>query len=241
VLALTDEGDANLAALTSQLREPARQAWRAWQALDQAARARVLAAWRAEAAGGLSLGLSRLHPSWAQEALADEREVVVAAIRGDVPDGQRMPRETARELARLAFLHLAPLWESEAGPLAVPLVAMAPDDLVTEIKRRGARTVGRSLAGAPLALRARAMAGAGEPWAREIAATSRVEVTIAERAAARALAAAGAASDGRTADDRLLAVGLAATQAELAGEGPGSLWRLAGRLPAPLGRALIGW
>ena len=240
-LQATGAGDSALHVLAERLREPARLAWRALLALDEATRSRSLATWRAQATSGLPTGFPCLHPSWAAEAVADEPPAIVAAVRGDAADGRAEPPETARELARLAFSHLAPLCESEAGPLATRLLALEPDDLVVELRRRGARTVGRSLAGAPPALRARAMAGVGEPWAAEMAAGSREPATREERAAARALATAGATSDGPTADDRLLAVGIAATKAELEGEGAGSLLRLAGRLPAALGRALVGW
>jgi hypothetical protein len=227
--------------LADALHEPALAAWRSLRALDDATRSRLLATWRARAASGLPSGFSFLHPSWAAEALAREPQVVVAAIRGNASGVPSVPRETARELARLAFSHLAPLCESEPGPRVTRLLALEPEDLVAELKRRGARTVGRSLAGTPPTLRARAMAGVGEPWAREIAAASMAAATSEERADALTLAGAGSDCEGWTAEQRLLAIGIAATRAEFGAEGSGALARLAGRLPAALGRGLIGW
>lgn len=240
-LQLTGAGDSALASLATALRGPVLQAWRSLQELDQVARSQALATWRAQAESGLPSGFSSLHPSWAEAALAGEPPAIVAAVYGDAPEHRVEARATARELARLAFSHLAPLCDGETGPCAARLLALAPDELMAELKRRGARTVGRSLGGARPTLRARAMAGLGEPWAAEMAEGFREPASRAERAAARALAGAGAASRAQTADDRLLAIGVAAAKAELEVEGSGSLRRLAGRLPETLGRALVGW
>ncbi|MBN2575820.1 MAG: hypothetical protein JXP73_14735 [Deltaproteobacteria bacterium] len=230
-----------LPAIDEDRRVALRLAWQALCAADEPTRARTLAAWRAEAASALPEGLLRLHPSWIEDALADERAEVVAMIRATGAAGSGIPEETSREIARLAFGHLGPLCESEAGPLAERLCALGFDDLISDIARRGARVVGRSLAGTAPALRARAMAAAGEPWAQEIAAASAKRLSPEERAAAAELAAQAGASEERTPRDRLLAVGLAALKAELAAEAPGSCLRVAGRLPAPLGRVLAGW
>jgi hypothetical protein len=144
-------------------------------------------------------------------------------------------------LARLAFARLAALCAGEAGPLARELCALGTDELLSEITSRGARVVGRSLAGAPPALRARAMAAAGEPWARAIAAgTLEAVAKEAQREAATLARAAGGTETG-AARERLLAIGLAQLKIELEHEHPGSRLRVAGRLPAPLGRSLAGW
>jgi hypothetical protein len=233
--------EAALQALDEQRRESCARAWRTLCALDEPARARTIAAWRAEAASALPAGLSRLHPSWIEEALAGERTEVVAAIRPAPTAARAIREETARELARLAFGRLAPLCESTAGSLGQSLCDLEFEELLSEVTRRGARVVGRSLAGAAPSLRARAMASAGEPWAQDIAAASLATVSSAERAAATVDASAPAASEGRTARERMLAIGLASLKAELKAEGAGSPFRVAGRLPAPLGRSLVGW
>jgi hypothetical protein len=233
--------EAALQALDEQRCESCARAWRTLRAMDEPARARTIAAWRAEAASALPAGLSRLHPSWIEEALAGERTEVVAAIRAAPPADRAIAEETSRELARLAFGRLAPLCESPAGPLAQGLCDLEFEDLLSEVTRVGARVVGRSLAGAAPSLRARAMASVGEPWAQEIAAASLATVSPAERAAAAVHARAAAASERRPARERMLAIGLTSLKAELTAEGSGSPFRVAGRLPAPLGRSLIGW
>ena len=89
--------------------------------------------------------------------------------------------------------------------------------------------------------RARAMAAAGEPWARAIAAgTLEAVAKEAQREAATLARAAGGTETG-AARERLLAIGLAQLKIELEHEHPGSRLRVAGRLPAPLGRSLAGW
>ena len=45
----------------------------------------------------------------------------------------------------------------------------------------------------------------------------------------------------RTPCERLLHIGLAVLKSDLAAEHPGSVYRVAGRLPAALGRPMIGW
>jgi hypothetical protein len=240
-LQLLGAGESALAALGDRHREPCRQAWAKLRTLEEPARARTHAAWHAEATSAVPAGLSRLHPSWIEETLAGERPQVLAALRPDAGSSSPIPVEAAREIARMGFARLLPLCEGTAGPLAERLCAMAFDELLTEVARRGARAVGRSLAGAAPALRARAMASAGEPWAQEIAAGALETVSTEARAAAVAGASRALAAAGSTMRERLLAVGLVALKAELEEDKEGSSFRVAGRLPAPLGRALLGW
>jgi len=237
-------------------------AWRDLCALDEAVRTRTLAAWRAEAASALPAGLARLHPSWIEDALAGEGAGMVAAIRAQmseplralcpkgremapgslqVSDDGTMPEETRREIARLALGWLEPLVESAAGPMAEGLGKLEFEELLAEVTRTGARTVGHSLAGASPALRARAMASVGEPWAGVIGKASFQPISPSERSAAAVFATAAADSEALTPADRMLAIGLAALRAELVAEHPGSPFRVAGRLPARLGRTLVGW
>jgi hypothetical protein len=210
-------------------------------ASDPPTRARTLSDWRREAASVVSEGLSRLHPSWIDEALAGERTEVAEMARAAIIDGRRAFEGVGRDVARAAFGWLVPLCESRAGPLAEELCGRSDEALRTEIVRRGARAIGRSLAGAPPTLRARAMAAVGEPWAREIAAGSTERLTREERGAATALATGAAVSEDCDPRERLLLVGVAALRAELAADAPGSCLRVAGRLPAWLGRRLVEW
>jgi hypothetical protein len=243
VLALVRLGaeESVLQALDAARREEVAAVWRGVRALDEEAQARTGETWRAEAASGLPHGLSGMHPSWIEEALAGERPEVIAALGKGSGASAALPTELAGALARLAFGKLAPLCESRGGVLAERLVGLELEGLLSEITRRGARTVGRSLAGAAPSLRARAMVAVGEPWAAEIAAGSSEEVTPEQRASALALANTAGAFGTRSAVERLSLIGLACLRADLQAESPGSCLRVAGRLPAPLGRVLAGW
>ena len=236
-----------------------------WQELlgaNETARAQVLSEWRAEATNTLPRGLERLHSSWIVAALEGEpahllRIVLpelpeslrsVLAIPGIVGDGSLSAGQikacsvaNKREVERIAFGWLAPLCESDCGPLAESLCGLAFDALLLEVTRRGARTVGQSLAGAPPALRARAMAAAGEPWAKVLGEASAETSSDADRKIAMAHANTRIPDSARTPSERLLYVGLAVLKSELVAEHAGSLYRVAGRLPALLGRPMIGW
>jgi hypothetical protein len=237
--------------------------WQALLALTEAERSRLLDEWRAEAASPLPRGLERLHPSWIVATLEGEPAHIVRLVALGLPESLRaivlgmpavvdgisqpagqiatFPGSTRREVERVAFGWLAPLSESDCGPRAESLLALAFDELLSEITRRGARAVGQSLVGAAPALRARAMAAAGEPWAREIGAASAESVPDAERKTAMAHANARIPDSARTPSERLLHVGLAVLKHSLAADHPGSIYRVAGRLPAVLGQPLIGW
>jgi hypothetical protein len=239
---------------------------RAWQELrgaSEMARVRVLAEWRAEAASTLPQGLERLHPSWIEAALTGEPAHLVCLVLPDLPETSRStvlgmlgiagpdaqaskriegcPAAIRREVERVAFGWLAPLCEGACGPLAESLCGLAFDELLSEVTRRGARTVGQSLAGSAPALRARAMAAAGEPWAKAIGNASTESVSDADRKIAVAHANTRIPDSARTPSERLLHIGLAVLKSELAAEPTGSIYRVAGRLPATLGRFMIGW
>jgi hypothetical protein len=122
------------------------------------------------------------------------------------------------------------------GPLGIDLAGRP--DLVVELTRRGARTLGESLAGAPLELRARAMAAAGAPWAAEIAAAA-VSSQAEARDRARTLVARAARIPESTPETRLRALGVLSVAVPLARESPRSLAAVAARLPAELSRLLL--
>ena len=238
-------------------------AWRELQEAGEPRREEILAERRAAAASTLPQGLDRLHPSWIVAALEGEPSHIVRLVLTALPKSVRAPvldmlgngdagarngdeiracpTEIKREVVHAAFGSLAPLCESACGPLAEILCGLPFDELLTEATRRGAYAVGQSLAGAPPALRARAMAAAGEPWAQVIGAASAESTTPACRKAAMAHANTTIPDSARAPSERLLYIGLAALKSELVDEHSGSACRVAGRLPAALGRPLIGW
>jgi hypothetical protein len=251
-----------LGALDEKRQAACAWAWRDLQRAGESLREEILAEWRAEAASPTPQGLDRLHPSWIAMALEDEPAHLVRLIVSDLPEDVRAyalgvvggdpeashddpiracPTATKREIVRLALGSLAPLCESACGPLAETLCGLPFDALLTEATRRGARTVGQSLAGASPALRARAMAATGEPWAQVIGAASTERTSDADRKMALMHANTRIPDSVRTPSDRLLHIGLVVVKFELVAEHPGSLYRVAGRLPAALGRPLLGW
>ena len=249
--------EASLDALDELRRQSCFRAWQGLRAVGAEAQARIRAEWLREAVSGLPMGLERLHPSWIREALAGEPAYLLRALRSGLPESvnglvdaddgptmdapARLSAGILRDVERLAFGWLAPLCESVCGPVAERLCDLQFEELLVESTRHGARTVGQSLAGAAPGLRARAMASAGEPWARVIGEASLEAVSGVARSAAADYANTTIPPVARTAGDRLLHIGLVALRSELAAESPGSLFRIAGRLPASLGRPMLGW
>jgi hypothetical protein len=255
--------EASLDALDEKRRRSCSKAWQALRAEGAEGQARIQDEWLREARSALPRGLERLHPSWIHAALAGEPTYLLRALGNGLPESVQavvaelldedaendltadarlcLATGIQRDIERLAFGWLAPLCEGACGPSAEELCHLQFEDLLAEATRRGARTLGLSLAGAAPGLRARAMASAGEPWGRVIGEASLETVSSAERAAAANHAQTSIPPSARTAGVRLLHIGLVALKSELAAENPGSIFRVAGRLPAALGRPLLGW
>ena len=256
-------GEAALESLDEKRRAVCVEAWRNLHNASGAERGRILAEWRADAASTLPQGLERLHPSWIVAALAGEPAHILRMVLSELPEPlrttvlgsssiasagllpteepEKCPVALKREVVRVAFGWLFPLCEGDGGSVAESLCAFTFDELLTDVTGRGARAVGQSLAGAAPALRARAMAAAGEPWAQMIGKASVEVASDVERKLAMAHANTRIPDSARTPSERLLCIGLSAVKSELAAEHAGAVYRLAGRLPASLGRSLIGW
>jgi hypothetical protein len=257
-LALSGE-EATLRGLEKPEGDACRAAWRTLGAEDESARNKILDAWRAQATSGLPRCIDHLHPSWIEAALAGEPPYLLRTFRGILPPALRptvekllgtaggagaeaiLDRDLARAIEHIAFGHLAPLCESPCGPLATSLCELDFQALQTQVTRTGALTLGYSLAGASSVVRARAMALAGEPWAGVMAAAFAEAPPEDKRRAALAHAAANVHASARTPSERLFHIGLAAIRADLAAEGVGSIFRVAGRLSVEQGRELLGW
>jgi hypothetical protein len=113
------------------------------------------------------------------------------------------------------------------------------DDLLKEVAREGARVLGESLAGAPAAVVARAMAAAGPPFDDLIALTLAEPVPADRREVARRWVGEVAARPDARARDLLCRLGLRALRDSFGTEGARGLACLAGRLPAAYGRHLL--
>jgi hypothetical protein len=245
-------------ALAATEREPISDAWEALGRLPQDQKEGLLAQWRAEVMRVLPRGIEQLHPSWVEDVPLAEPAYLIERLRAVVPKGGRpvLDKLLARssqmgatptcassvsDLARVAFGSLRPLCEGELGPLGEQMCAMPFERLVDEVVQVGARTLGRSLAGSDATVWARAMAMAGPPWAETIGRAVSEAVSQEDRAAAVAHVAGQVDTLSRTPSERLLAIGLRELKTMLSAEQPGSLARVAGRLPVALGRRLLGW
>jgi hypothetical protein len=206
----------------------------------------------AQTAGALPAGLARLHPSFIAAALAGEPSDVIAGLRSLLPTNfaqllpagrpsgaRRVARAFAPDLARVAFAHLSKLWESDCGPLAERLCALTFADLEREVMGTGARVLGHGLARTDASVRARSLAAVGEPWAAMMSAAFTDSLSEVERKHAIACAVANVNLALRTPGERLAHLGLASLKVALAGEHPGSLLRVAGRLGLPWARQLV--
>lgn len=250
-----DAGESACAALAVSERELISGAWQALGRLRKSERDGLFADWRAEAASLLPAGFEELHPSWIEDALVAEPPYLIELLHDAVPGVFRpvldklltpsislaSPGALAADVAHLAFGHLAPLCGGELGPLAASLTALPVDGLLNEVTRMGARTLGHSLAGSDAAVRSRAMAMAGPPWAGVIGQALGEAISDDERRASAAHVVGPVDTAACTPSERLLHIGLRVLKVALSEEGPGALARVAGRLPVGLGRRLLGW
>jgi hypothetical protein len=233
----------------------------ALQGVTRQRRAELLAILMKEIAAPLPARFVELHPSWVEAVVADElveeRPALVRAVLLSLPVPFRLAGEAGlrrgtaeppagaldpaalADLQRILLAPLAALLVDPAGPQGARLAAQPLGELLAEVAREGARTLGYSLAGAPLALRAQAMARVGPAWSAEIATAAAAPIADTQRDRARALVSAAAPAEGSSPDRRLQTVGVLALAGPLAAEGQGSLARVAGRLPFDLGRVLL--
>jgi hypothetical protein len=209
----------------------------------------------AELAASWPVGLRLAHAGWLRRVLERETAEVIRAVTLGAPDevrhvadeilgargeveGRVLDGPAVAELRRAIFAPLAALLPSAAGPPeARHLGALPFAELLDEIDRRGATTLGLALAGAPDGTVARAAAGAGEPFARLVLAAARSAGASEARAEARALVAAVPAAE--AARGAVRALGLRAVARDLAPEGEAALAAVALRLPPFVGDALL--
>ncbi len=244
-------GEAGLAYLLPERRSVCAKLWQQLENSDEAGRFGVGV--QGSLAEVLPRGIEDLHPSWIAHALANEPEHIVTIVRSALPEllqpilGMRgsasagtAPLPVQREIVRLAFAELVPLCGSDGDGLASSLCQLSFDELLAEVTRMGARTVGQSLSGSAPTVRARAMASVGEPWAQQILAAVREPPPKLVHDAAVTLVVAIRGEVPRTPIERLRQVGVLALRAELQTQHASALAKVAGRLPVELGRMLLG-
>jgi hypothetical protein len=241
-----------------------RAALAALGAMDRAERAHAIAGLLRRARAPVPDGIENAHPGWLRAALDGEVTPILRAIVAGLPpevgavareiiaargDGDAAEEAPAiadaplAELRRAAFAALVPMprrtdAEHADAPPWLRLAVLPFPALLAEIERRGAMTLGTSLAGAPPAVAARAAAAAGGAVGAVVLEAARREPVGEERARARALVVAAARVAVDTAVGSTTIVGLLALAGELAAV-PGAAQVIAQRLPPRLGRILI--
>jgi hypothetical protein len=230
----------------------------ALQAAPRERRAELLAAVLKEAAAPVPPAVLELDPTWMETI--DEDPALMRAATALLPAAFRTEAEATlrrrgagsspalrpgpaalADLQRIVLAPLAALTAEPEGPLGKRLASEPQTEILFALAREGARALGQSLAGAPLSLRAQAMARVGAPLAAEMGRAASETVDEVARDRAREVVARAAALTGEMTDPgtRLRVVGALVLGPALAGEGVRSVARVAGRLPVALGRLLL--
>jgi hypothetical protein len=203
-------------------------------------------------------GLESVHASWIRKVLAAEPSDLLAALVAGAPPAAReavaelvsvrardagstenvvLVPEIATELRRFVFVSLVPALP-DAGPAVAPLFELGTKELLFEIRRLGARSLGASLATAPVDIRARAMAGVGPALADDLRLAS-ATADKATRHEGESDVKAASEGPGGSVEERLEAIGISALERLLRPESPEVRRALAVRLPSRLGRKLL--
>ena len=202
-------------------------------------------------------GLELVHESWIREALAAEpsdllanlvagappkvraagNQLLVSRAEEDPPAPLVLAAELATEMRRSAFEALTAAIE-HVGTAVAPWFDLSPPQLLMEVRRLGARSLGASLAAAPMDVRARAMAAVGARFAADLRAAAESCEQV-ERADGESDVKDAAGTIGGTVEERLEQMGMSALQRRLHGENTEVRRALALRLPLRLGRRLL--
>jgi hypothetical protein len=216
-LSLQATGDAALSRLASSRRQTCCNAWQALRALSRSDRAALLADWIVEARSPFPPGMERLHPSWLAEAIVREPTELWPALLGGLPGAQAVQ-------PLLEFR-----WEPSEGSQTLPRWSAAGEagGLPTRQVHVGS-----------------AIATDGETWPPK--SVAELQGCVFGRLAPLCAGPSGPVGAGlcRLGCDELLAEIARrgpALQQELRAEGDASLWAVAGRLPATLGRQWVKW
>jgi hypothetical protein len=221
-----------------------------------------LVAWKNEALATYPPGLEKLHLSWVLAAINQEPPEMMGPLIRDLPPALQshvdayfaqeggitsipsvavgLDPARNREIIRFLLNPLEVLIVEPSGPLGSELYTLDLEQLALRIMHHGAVAVGRSLAGAPLTIRAKAMAALGKPWAALVGEKSSENVSSDERAVALAHTRVAMPRSATGIEDRLIHIGLSVIKEPLLKEGQKSLFSVAGRLPHSIGCSWLG-
>lgn len=254
--------DQVLGTLTEDARERCEKAYGSLVGLPFDDREAKLSSWQMEAAMAFPPGLEQLHPSWILAAIRKVPPMFIRSFLKELPPAFQSQMEAfleleessttanaveidldptrRRELLRFLLNPLEILTIKPSGTLGSELHALSADSFLLRIMHSGAVAIGYSLAGAPLAVRAKAMAALGKPWAALVGEKSSESVAAAEHALALSHTRTPIPPSVTGIDDRLLYIGLSVLKEPLLKEGENSLFSVAGRLPHSIGCSWLG-
>jgi hypothetical protein len=226
---------------------------------DRASKATRLGMLAREIGSPYPVGFDQLHRSWLQKLLALEPLDLIPALvaggpeaareaagrlfsaktaEGTPPPGLRLPPELLAELRRLVFSCAPEVRATPASPELAALLSLSGRSFLAELRRLGARSLGASLAAAPVEVTARAMAAVGHVLADELRRAAE-SAELDERRQAELDVMAAAAEPGSTVEDRLEGTGFHAVRRKLAGESFEVRRALALRMPVRFGERLL--
>jgi hypothetical protein len=238
---------------------PCAAALSALTGFDRAKKATRLGMLAREIGSPYPLGFDQLHRSWLQKLLALEPLDLIPALvaggpeaareaagrlfsawtsDGPPPPALRLPPELLAELRRLVFSCAPEVRATAANPELAALLSLSGRGFLEELRRMGARSLGASLAAAPVEVTARAMAAVGHVLSEELRRAAE-SADLDERRQAELDVMAAAAEPGSTVEDRLEGTGFHALRRKLSGESFEVRRALALRMPLRFGERLL--
>jgi hypothetical protein len=256
---LLGEDDALAAMLTAPDGERCQAALKALDKLPRAAKTARIGQLARELGSPFPAAVDQIHSSWLRRVLAAEpsdllgvlvagappsaREAAAEVLAARAREGQAaepltLLPEITTELRRLVFgaLTAAP---PAAGPAVAPLLACTGSELLFEVRRLGARSLGASLASAPVDIKARAMAGVGPQLAEDLREAIRTADNVRRFEGESDVKAAASDGPGGAVEDRLELIGIAALDRQLRSETLEVRRAVAVRLPTRIGKRLL--
>jgi hypothetical protein len=255
---LLDLESSAAASLTPPESEHCEAAFRILAKLPREAKAARIGQLARELGAPYPAALDRVHSSWLRKVLAAEPSDLVGALVAGAPPSAReaaaellaararegktsepltLIPEIAIELRRFVFGAMASAVPT-AGPEIAPLFQCSPAELLFEVRRLGARSLGASLATAPVDIKARAMAGVGPALAEDLREAARNADNV-RRFEGESDVKAASAAPGGAVEERLELIGISALDRKLRPESLDVRRALAVRLPSRLGKRLL--